>query len=141
MTKAIVLAAGIGSRMGRMENDQPKTLFKIGSMRIIDRILGSLAAERVTSVKIVVGHRAESIMDYVSRKYPAPDFEIEYVYNPWYASSNTACSLWLASSNLALDDVVLVNADVILNKEAVRRILLLPTSCLLGIRHGWVKRR
>jgi choline kinase len=135
MTKAVVLAAGIGSRMSRGENDQPKILLKIGNVRIIDRVLRGLAAERVTNVKIVVGYRAELIMDYVSRKYQMPNFEIEYVYNPWYASSNTACSLWLASSNLGLDDVILINGDIILVDEAVERLLSLPNSCLLGIRH------
>lgn len=135
MTKAVVLAAGIGSRLGRGENDQPKTLLKVGNVRIIDRILRCLAVEGVTSVKIVVGYRAELIMDYVSRNYQMPNFEIEYVYNPWYASSNTACSLWLASSSLGLDDTIIVNGDIVLVDEAVGRLLSFPSSCLLGIRH------
>ena len=68
MTKAVVLAAGIGSRMARGEDDSPKTLLKIGNERIIDRILRCLAAERVTNVKIVVDHSINQVISKIISK-------------------------------------------------------------------------
>ena len=133
-TSAIVLAAGIGSRMGTRTRGLPKTLLKIGNDCIIDRILRSLSANGVSSVRVVVGHKAESVIGYVSNSYHVPDYDLAYVYNPWYAVSNTACSLWLASSTLGSFDTLIINGDVIVTDEAVRRLVSNDGSCIGCIR-------
>lgn len=131
---AIVLAAGIGSRMGARTKGMPKTLLKIGNDLIIDRILKSLSANGVSSVRVVVGHKAESVIEYISNSYHMPDYDLSYVYNPWYAASNTACSLWLASSILGSSDTLVINGDVIVTDEAVRRLVSDGSSCIGCVR-------
>lgn len=112
----------------------PKTLLPIRKYRIIDRILGSLAANSIANVRIVIGYRATSVMDYVSKSYHEPDFDLTFVYNPCYQTSNTAFSLWLASAPLGHTDTIIVNGDVIINEETVRRLVSRKGSCLCCLR-------
>jgi choline kinase len=133
-TSAIVLAAGIGSRMKFTRGGTPKTLLTIRKHRIIDQILGSLASNNVSDVRIVTGYRAQSVLDYISNSYHMPDFDLTFVYNPWFRISNTACSLWLASAPLGQVDTVIVNGDVIIDEEAVRRLLSQKGSSVCCVR-------
>jgi choline kinase len=69
-------------------------------------------------------------MKHLSKKFPYPKCEINYVFNPLYAKTNTVYSLWLASSILSEGSTLVINGDLILTTESISRMLSCEESCL-----------
>ena len=59
--KAIILAAGRGSRMGALTDDRPKGLTKLGGLTLIERAIQNLREGGCTSIGIATGYRAELV--------------------------------------------------------------------------------
>ena len=60
--KAIILAAGQGSRMGELTKSLPKPLMKFGEQTIISRLVNQLISRKITNIDIVVGYLYEEII-------------------------------------------------------------------------------
>jgi NDP-sugar pyrophosphorylase family protein len=69
MTKAVVLAAGRGTRMGDLTEDLPKPMLPIAGKPILEHVLDRLSSAGFTDVFLVTGYRAEVIEDHF-RNYP-----------------------------------------------------------------------
>jgi dTDP-glucose pyrophosphorylase len=61
VTKAVLLAAGRGTRLGALTDQMPKPLLDVAGQPIIERILDGLKAAGISEVLIVVGYRGEQI--------------------------------------------------------------------------------
>jgi len=133
--KAIVLAAGVGVRLRPLSVRVPKVLLNVGGSPIIASTLHALAVNEITNICVVVGYQASAIMGYLSEAFPYPRFNISYVYNQRHRNTNTAYSLWLASSSLSGSDVIIVNGDLLVVPEAVERLMKCSGPCL-GVRIG-----
>jgi choline kinase len=110
----VILAAGRGSRLGRYGDHTPKWLLDIGGRTISDLHLEAVerAGDRgaVASVRVVVGHAAES----VAAALAARPGEVHVVGNPEYAELNNWWSLLLALRELPEDGpVAVLNADLV----------------------------
>ena len=69
MLQAVILAAGLGSRLLHFTHDRPKPLVEINGIPLIDYSLGPLLAiEEVHEVTIVTGYLGEQVADHVNRK-------------------------------------------------------------------------
>lgn len=111
--KAIILMAGIGSRLGR---SMPKCLSEIpGGETILERQI-RLLRRFADEIVGVVGFKKELIME----SYP----NILYVYNPHFTTTNTAKSLLCAFDLLENDDIIWVNGDVVFSEEALEKMAL-----------------
>jgi choline kinase len=129
-TAAIILAAGIGSRLRPLTSFKPKPLIVVGGQAIIDRQIASLLNNGITQITVIVGYRASSLMKHLSKKFPYPKCEIDYVFNPLYAKTNTVYSLWLASYILSNVSTLVINGDLMLNSESIAKMLSCKESCL-----------
>lgn len=111
--KAIILAAGIGSRVG---NQLPKCLLNLPQGdSIIASQINLLRKSGVREIIGVVGFKKEFIME----KHP----DIVYKYNPFYHLTNTSKSLMLAMEGITEDDVIWLNGDVFLEIEVLKKVL------------------
>lgn len=80
--QAIILAAGMGKRLGEYTKNNTKCMVPVNGVPIIDRLLGQLSKLYLKRVVIVVGYEGEKLMEYLSTKdYPVP---IEFLSNPIY---------------------------------------------------------
>jgi len=104
-TKAIILAAGNGSRLRPLTDGRPKCLLEVGGRPIIDHQMEALRRCGVTDVVIVVGYCADRI-----RQHLGPT--ARYIENPRFDSTNSLYSLWLARDELRSGAIVL-NSDVL----------------------------
>ena len=108
--KAVILAAGQGTRLKPLTNRTPKCLVRLHGKPIMQRQLESLDRAGIRQCVVVVGYRG----DQVERQF-GPRFrnlDLTYVYNERYHETNNIYSLWLARNHLD-DDILLLEADLI----------------------------
>lgn len=120
--KAIILAAGIGRRMGSLTNECHKTLLQVGDQTIMARILEGLQVHGITEICIVTGYRADEVEDYVSREFPR--LSCVFIRNERFASTNNVYSMSLALEAISLDtDVILIESDLVFESDVITKLI------------------
>lgn len=120
--QAIILAAGMGRRLGEYTRDNTKCMLPVNGVRLIDRVLGQLSQLGLSRVVIVVGYKGQNLIDYIGHRYD-DRLKIEYVNNPIYDKTNNIYSLSLAKDKLQEDDTLLIESDLIFDDSLFRMIL------------------
>ncbi|MBK8170498.1 MAG: phosphocholine cytidylyltransferase family protein [Sandaracinaceae bacterium] len=115
MKRAIILAAGRGSRLGDASGGTPKCLLTVGGKTLIEHQLAVLHEARVKSITIVVGYAADQIMRHLGADY-------DYVLNERFAETNSLYSLWLARRPVE-GSVTVINSDVFADPIIYHRVL------------------
>ena len=110
--KAVIIAAGFGSRLAPVTLDTPKPLVKVNGVRIIDTLLDALYAKDITNITIVVGYKKEQFQQLLE-KYPT----LKFIENPIYNESNNISSIFAAKD--ILDRCYICEADLIVSNPAV----------------------
>ena len=105
--KAIIIAAGFGSRMAPVTLDTPKPLVKVNGVRIIDTLLDALYAKDITNITIVVGYKKEQFQQLLE-KYPT----LKFIENPIYNESNNISSIYYAKD--IIDRCYICEADLLI---------------------------
>jgi histidinol-phosphate/aromatic aminotransferase/cobyric acid decarboxylase-like protein/choline kinase len=119
--QAIILAAGMGKRLGKYTQDGTKCMVQVDGVSLIERALGALSSASITRVVLVVGFRAERLRTFLDGKFPS--LEIVYVTNELYATTNNIYSLWLAREYLASDDCLLLESDIIFDPSILEELI------------------
>jgi histidinol-phosphate/aromatic aminotransferase/cobyric acid decarboxylase-like protein/choline kinase len=122
--QAIILAAGMGKRLGKYTQDGTKCMVRVNGKSLIERALEALADAGVKRVILVVGYRAEALRAFLAGKFP--ELEIIYVVNEIYATTNNIYSLWLAREYLSADDTILLESDLIFQGDLLAKLLADP---------------
>ena len=120
--QAIILAAGMGRRLGEYTRDNTKCMLPVNGERLIDRVLGQLSQLGLSRVVIVVGYKGQNLIDYIGHRYD-DRLKIEYVNNPVYDKTNNIYSLSLAKEKLQEDDTLLIESDLIFDDSLFRMIM------------------
>jgi choline kinase len=115
--KAVILAAGQGTRIRSVHGEHPKCLIEVDETTILDHQLGALSMAGINDVVIVVGYEKEQIVGHVRSKELRYDQRIHFIENPAFAITNNIYSLWLAIDWLRGDSFIVLNADVIFDAE------------------------
>ena len=110
--QAIILAAGMGRRLGEYTKDNTKCMLPVNGVRLIDRLLSQLSKLELNRVVIVVGYQGQNLINYIGNKYEE-QLKIEFVENPIYDKTNNIYSLALAKDKLQEDDTLLIESDLI----------------------------
>ena len=111
--RAVLIAAGFGSRMVPLTYTTPKPLIKVHGRRIIETLLDALLAAGIEEIIICRGYLKETF-DVLKDKYPM----IQFVENPDYASCNNISSIYycrdyLSQAYILESDLFLYNPDLI----------------------------
>lgn len=125
--KAVILVAGMGSRLGRLTETTPKSLLPIGRSTTLDRMLATLAAHDVDQLVLVCGHLQEAIERHLAGRFPG--HTLTFVRNPDYATTNTAASLLLARAELEGESFVKLDGDVVFDPLIMTRLLSAADGC------------
>ena len=120
--KALILAAGCGTRIQSVHSDCPKCLiqFNASQSTILDHQIQSLFSAGITDIGIVVGYEKNQIIQHVLARYPERRRRFSFIENPAFAKTNNIYSLWLARTWLNGEPFVCLNGDVVFDP----RILL-----------------
>jgi histidinol-phosphate/aromatic aminotransferase/cobyric acid decarboxylase-like protein len=118
--QAIILAAGMGKRLGEYTQDNTKCMLEVNGVRLIDRALETLHNVGVSRVVLVVGYKGQNVKDYVGSDYKGTP--IEYVDNPVYDKTNNIYSLYLAKDYMLTEDTLLLESDLIYEPAVVQKL-------------------
>jgi len=116
--KGIIIAAGYGSRLRSLSSTAPKSLVEIDGKSIITHPIDALLTAGVSDISIVVGYRANEIIDYLEKRYPS----INFSYNEDYDGDN-AVSVFAARSFIGDDPFVLAMGDHLISPSIVTTLL------------------
>lgn len=132
-TRAIILAAGTGSRLGEDGDATPKPIRKVAGVPLLVRVLRTLQGEGIREAVIVLGHEGDAIRQLLVSE-PSLALTLRFVENPDYLKKN-GVSL-LAAREWVDQPCVLSMSDHLYSPELVRRLLSaeLPAgACGLGV--------
>jgi len=134
MMRALILAAGRGSRMGHLGDDRPKCLVELGGKPLIERQVAALLRGGVNEIGVVRGYRAEMI------DFPA----LTYFANQRWAETNMVMSLASGAPWLRSGPVIVSYADIFYRSELVRGLAAASGHLVVTYdrdwRHLWTRR-
>jgi choline kinase len=113
--KALILAAGRGTRIHSVHRDHPKCLIRFNGSKstILDHQIESLFSAGVTNIGIVVGYEKDQIIQHVVTNYRNHRRRFWFIENPAFARTNNIYSFWLAQTWLSGESFICLNADVV----------------------------
>ena len=120
--KAVILAAGVGKRLGAVTGNRPKCLLEVGGRSLLVRYLDALLEAGIKSVVLVVGHQQELIRSAAGDAYRG--CALRYIVNDQYRRGSLY-SLWLARATFD-DDLLIMDADVLCPASFVKRLVNSP---------------
>lgn len=123
--KAILLAAGRGTRIARNVGIVPKSTLPINGEPLIHRSVKMLLNEGIECV-VCTGFQEQQI------KAALSDCPVKYYINPFFDVTNSIASLWMAEEELN-DDLIILNADVFFSKEILEQIIADPRDQVMSI--------
>ena len=135
--KAVILAAGQGTRIRSVHGEHPKCLIEVDNTTILDHQLDSLALAGITEVAIVVGYEKEQIIKHVMSRKASSLQRIHFIENPAFAITNNIYSLWLALEWLRGDSFIVLNADVIFDAEILDIAVRSEAPISMIVDPGW----
>ena len=129
--KAVILAAGVGSRLAPLTNDRPKVLVEVAGRSFLFRQLDRLAAAGIPARDVVVvgGYR----IDMLRRELARGGYDCTIVMNEKYDVWNNFYSVLVAGRQLAGHDFLQLDGDVILDAKLLPRLLAAPGEAVLAV--------
>lgn len=109
--QALILAAGMGRRLGEFTADNTKCMLPVNGVRLIDRMLDQLNRLPLRRIIMVVGYEAQNLVNHINQNFPGHN--IVFIENPIYDKTNNIYSLWLARNLMVEDETLLLESDLI----------------------------
>ena len=129
-TRALILAAGQGTRLRPLTDDRPKCLVELGGRALLTRQLGALSACGVEEVTVLTGYREDLI------RAAHPDVEVRH--NTAYATTNMVVTLFCAADRMGADaNLLVVYGDVLFEPRVVRALLVGSGEVSLAVNARW----
>lgn len=112
--RAIIMAAGFGTRMRPLTYKTPKPLIPVHGQPMIESVIDSLHRNQIQEIHIVVGYMKDQFK-YLASKYP----NLDLIENPDYQLYNNISSLYHARQ--FLDNVIILDGDQVINDDSILR--------------------
>lgn len=110
--QAIIMAAGLGTRLSPVTLRTPKPLIRVNGIRMIDTVIRALHRNGIREIHIVVGYLKEQF-EILEKEYE----EIHLIENPFYATCNNISSLYVAREHI--ENAIIIDGDQIVFNETV----------------------
>ena len=130
--KAVILAAGISSRLRPHTNETPKSLLRVGNTPLLQRTLELLLRSHIRECVIVTGYYKEKIEDFVQAL--ALPLSVSFVENPHFATTGNNYSLWTAHLHVSGHDMLMMDADILFDSRLLPLLIKSPHANGLVIR-------
>ncbi len=126
--QAIILAAGMGKRLGELTRENTKCMVRVNGVCLIDRLLIQLSTLGLERIILVIGYQGDKLRAHVGENYLGTP--IEYIENEVYDKTNNIYSLFLAREELQKQDTLLIESDLIFDDALFQKIINNPSPNL-----------
>lgn len=131
--KAVVLAAGRGTRLQPLTADLPKCLLQVGGRPLLASLLETLASLGIAETCLVTGYLQEQIRAFVESATASLPLTFTFVENPRYAETNNLHSLWVARDQMEGSPFVVLYADILFHPTILQGCLRGPGAICLAV--------
>lgn len=119
--QAIILAAGMGKRLGELTKENTKCMIRINGTCLIDRLLNQLDSLNLERIILVIGYQGKKLIEHIqSLPVKTP---VRYIENPVFDKTNNIYSLYLAKEQLQETDSLLIESDLIFDNSLFSKIV------------------
>jgi histidinol-phosphate/aromatic aminotransferase/cobyric acid decarboxylase-like protein/choline kinase len=129
--QAIILAAGMGNRLGKYTKNNTKCMLPINGKTLAERALDALDDAGIRKCIFVVGYKKENVIEFLGNRYK--NMEITYVSNDIYDKTNNIYSLYLAKDYLIQDDTLLLESDLIFESRLICDMIDCPEPAIAAV--------
>ena len=136
--QALMLAAGMGKRLGRFTKNSTKCMVNVNGKTLIEYAIEALVKCGIQKFIIVVGYKSEILKNYIKEKFPKEKLngmEIEFIENTIFDKTNNIYSLYLARKELEKDDTILLESDLIFKGKIIQQMISSPEKNLAAVSH------
>lgn len=126
--QAIILAAGMGKRLGELTHDHTKCMIQVNGTTLIERMLHQLDSQHLDRIIVVVGYQGEKLKKHIATLNIVTP--IIFTENPIYNQTNNIYSLYLAKNYLLEQDTLLLESDLIFENCVLEKIIQNPYPSL-----------
>lgn len=130
--KAVILAAGIASRLKPLTDNTPKCLLKVGDKSVLERTVDNIIANGIKDIVVVTGYLREMIENFLLEKYREINFT--FIFNEKYDSTNNIYSLWMTKEELLGHDMLLLDSDIVFDGRIIGQLLNSDHENCLAVR-------
>ena len=130
--KALILAAGVGSRLAPLTDHLPKCLVEVNGTPVLMKQIENLHTCGITDITVVSGYLSHVLSSAVRGKYP----EIRILESVDYAVTNNMYSAYLARETMAGEAFLMMNADVFFDASVIRDLLDCPYPNAIAVDVG-----
>lgn len=131
--QALMLAAGMGKRLGKYTNNNTKCMVEVAGKKLIDRAIEAVEEAGINKMILVVGYEGQNLIDYIKANYADSQMQFEFIYNKDYATSNNIYSFYLAKDYVVKDDTVLLESDLIYDKSLIKKMMAVKHKNLVAV--------
>lgn len=110
--KALIMAAGVGTRISRYIEGKPKCTVDIGGYTLIEYTIKQLEDRGIKEIGMILGYKCNIIEDLLKKH------NIKFYYNYFFEVTNSIASAWFAK-DFFNDDLIMMNADVFLESNLI----------------------
>tara|TARA_B100001540_G_scaffold309127_1_gene324842 strand:- start:743 stop:1456 length:714 start_codon:yes stop_codon:yes gene_type:complete len=118
---ALILAAGLGSRLRPITDSIPKAMVQYDGREIIYHQLTNLLDHEFKKIIVVSGYKSEILSSYLEKEFNTE--RITIVENKEYDTSNSAFSFVKAHKELVSNSYIHLNCDILFSKSLLKRII------------------
>lgn len=122
--QAIILAAGMGKRLGELTKGNTKCMIEVGGKTLISRLLRQLDRQHLSRIVMVIGYKAQELRDYLATLPTTTP--IEFIENSIYDKTNNIYSLYMAKDYLCAEDTLLFESDIIMEDAVINKLVNYP---------------
>lgn len=136
--QALILAAGMGTRLKELTRNKPKCMVEVNGEAMIDRLLGILETMFLNKIIIVDGYKGDLLEEHIrSLNIKTP---LKYVRNHVFDKTNNIYSLSLAGAELVEDDTLLIESDLVFTPKLLRELAEIkkPTVAVVDKYEEWM---
>lgn len=119
--KAIILAAGIGSRLKKITQDKAKCMVEVNGESLIERALKQLDKKKLEEIVIVTGYKEKILKEFIEKLNIKT--KIKFYNNEVYNKTNNIYSLFLAKEELINNDIILLESDLIFEEKLLENLI------------------
>ena len=117
--KAIILAAGIGDRLGKYSNNKPKSLLEFNGKTLLKRHIEILQIQNIDEIIIVTGFKSKMIIEHLKGSM----IPIHYILNERYAEGSMLSLNCAREILLNEPELILMDADVLYDSRIIERLI------------------